>query len=161
MGQNTPKFLGFIMFASGVGMIFSWLTYTKYGMAKRNYRWFLKYGDESMLTDVDACKCENPKINMIFGKYAILSTYNAWFVIPYSQIAWIYVTEAIVNYATKNYSATVYTKDGKKFVLFGVNQDMLADVAKNHIIPNSPDVLIGFDKEKKRRYKQMYNKMFL
>ena len=74
-------------------------------------------------------------------------------IIPYAEMAWTYFK--VHNASGGMVSQTemvIYTKDGKKFSAL-VNRDDFARLMTKWVLPNNPNVIVGYGKEQKQRYK--------
>jgi len=74
-------------------------------------------------------------------------------IIPYAEIAWVYLYEQRTYGIVTNRSVVVCTRDGKKFML-KADRDEFQWLIDNYILKHSPNVVLGFGEEQRRHYKQ-------
>lgn len=76
-------------------------------------------------------------------------------IIPYREVAWVYLYERrLYGVIAVEKAVVIFTRDGKKFSL-NANADEFKWLLESHIIPHSPDVVLGYGVEQERRYKQL------
>ena len=145
------KALG-LLFLSGLATWISCIVYfAKYFPLTRNLRWLESKGMTGVTQDID---WENPmsaKSKIRCGSQALACT-NPCVAIPYSEIAWIYLHKSTMYGAiTVEQSTIICCKDGTKY-----NIAMTPEEGKwlldRYIIPQSPQVVIGYGEEQKAQY---------
>ena len=106
--------------------------------------------------DINVDDIKLPESKICCGSRAFYSKRNGA-IIPYSEVAWVYLRIDKVNGITVSKSVVVFTKTVMQFTL-SADKDEFNWLLRNYIIPNSPDVLVGFNKENKKQYKIRYKK---
>ncbi len=120
-------------------------------------KWLINNGMENVADDITSESLMLPRSKIYYGQKALFSK-KSHVIIPYSEIAWVYVVETttsfyiVLTYTTEQ--VKVYTKDGREFFL-KCDIDEFKRLLANCIIPNCPNVVIGYGKEQKARYKQL------
>ncbi len=95
-----------------------------------------------------------PKSKIYCGKNALLCN-KPFAIIPYSEIAWVHLyVRKLYGVITVEKEVVVYTKDGKKFSL-RADENEFQWLLENYIVKFSPNVVIGFGKKQKMRYRQL------
>ena len=119
----------------------------------RNLRWLRKNGIENISHDINLNKPTLPRSKIYCGERALL-TKRPCLLIPYNEMGWVYIYKKYTNGFLTERSFIIYTKDKHKFSLAFDDEDEIRWLLNNYIIKNSPDVIIGYGKEQKERYKK-------
>ena len=111
-------------------------------------------GIATVADDINLSNPTLPKSKIYCGENALFCK-KPCAVIPYAEIAWIYLYERkAYGIVTVEKAVIVYTKDGRKYSLRSdVNEFQW--LLENYIVKHSPDVVIGYGAEQKARYKQL------
>lgn len=116
-------------------------------------KWLEERGLEGVADDIILEKPTLPRSKIYCGQRALFSK-KPYAIIPYSEIAWVYLYERRTNGILVEKAFILYTKDGKKFTL-NAHEDEFKWLLENYIIPNSPNVVIGYGAKQKAQYKQL------
>ncbi len=125
-----------------------------YKPAITSVKWLAKKGMENIAEDVSLEKPTLPESEIYCGRKALCSK-KPCLIIPYQEIAWVHLFEQRAYGFTVKKSVVIYTKDGKKFVL-KYNDNELKWLLANYIVPNSPNLIMGFGAAQKKRFKELY-----
>ena len=115
-------------------------------------KWLENKGLENVTDDIILDRPTLPRSKIYCGQRALFSK-KPCAIIPYAQIAWVYLYERRAYGIAVEKAVIIYTKDGKKFAL-NSNADEFRWLLENYIIVHSPDIVIGYGAEQKARYKQ-------
>lgn len=110
-------------------------------------------GGENIADDISLDLPTLPRTQIYCGKRAFYCQ-KTGVLLPYSEIAWVYKYEKRTNGFVTERAVILRTKDGKSFRLPQLD-DEINWLLSNYIIPNSPDLIIGYGAEQKRRYVQL------
>lgn len=141
----TISFLVFII--SGEVYVALFFPYTS------TAKWLKSKGMENVADDILLEAPTFPKSKIYCGKNALFDKKECK-IIPYSEIAWIYMRENRINGIPVGKDAILYAKDGKRFSL-PIDVDEVKWLLVNYIVINSPTVVIGYGQKQKQRYKQL------
>lgn len=75
-------------------------------------------------------------------------------IIPYAEIAWVYVSVKKVYGITVRKDVNVFCRDGAKFLLMA-KTDEFQWLLEKYISRFSPDLIVGYGPQQKRMYKQI------
>ena len=106
-----------------------------------------------VLDDISTEKplCPTKKCKLFCGKYAFLCTAPSR-VIPYSDIAWVYIEKKTMYGAiTIEQSIVIYCKDNKKYTISGTMEECQM-LLEQYILPQNQDVVLGFGKAQEQEY---------
>lgn len=117
------------------------------------YKWLESKGLENIADDILLEQPTLPRSKIYCGQRALFSK-KPCSIIPYSEIAWVHLYERRSYGITVEKAVIVYTKDGKKFKL-NADADEFKWLLENYIVKNSPNVVIGYGAEQKKRYKDL------
>lgn len=136
-------------------------TFWKYRSKKRNrnnYEWFLKYGNDSMLADVDSYLQANPKAHLVLGKdVAVYTDGIDCFIIPYSQVGMVSYDDAVGDDCLPR--ADFWMKDNHHIFVGDIDEQTLMEIVQKYILPKSPNVIVGDGKKEQiKKFKEMYGK---
>ncbi len=112
-----------------------------------------KNGKMDVLDDIDF---ENPissGMKIYAGADAFFSK-REMLILPYSEIAWVYMHKESINGFCINNCVIFRAKDGGKYSISNKNGEMLELL--RYIVKGSPDVMIGYTTEQKRKYDVTY-----
>lgn len=115
--------------------------------------WLKSKGMENVADDIVLERPTLPRSKIYCGQRALFSK-KPCAIIPYSEIAWVHLYERRAYGIAVEKAVIVYTKDGRKFSL-NSNADEFKWLLENYIIPNSPNIIIGYGAEQKARYTQL------
>jgi hypothetical protein len=116
-----------------------------------NLRWLNQIEKANVADDIQDENRLSKKSKVYCGNFALVCT-NPCVVIPYSEIAWIYIyKQTMYGVITTQQSTIIYCKNGKKFTISATPEEAKWLLAQ-YIIPQSPDVVIGFGAEQKKEY---------
>lgn len=135
------------LWISGVIYLVSYMPFTSI------VKWLKSKGMENVADDIVLERPTLPRSKIYCGQRALFSK-KPCAIIPYAEIAWVHLYERRVYGIAVEKAVIVYTKDGKKFSL-NSNVDEFKWLLENYIIPNSPNIIIGYGAEQKARYKQL------
>lgn len=110
-------------------------------------------GLESLIEDISLERPTLPRSKIYCGQRAFFCK-KPCAIIPYSEVAWVYLYERRAYGIAVEKSVIIYTKDGKKCAL-NSNSDEFKWLLENYIIPQSPSIVIGYGAEQKARYAQL------
>ncbi|MBQ2881273.1 MAG: hypothetical protein IJE40_03300 [Clostridia bacterium] len=159
-------FFSFLAVENGAGAFFAILALIVVGFIYlssftrlRNYKWFLKVSEnpDAVLNSFNIDMNSYTKANKVYlGDKALFHNYT-FYIIPYSEIAWVYIKNTSVNYSTQVQTTVIRTRDGK-LIEIPCNAESLSMIVQNYLIPQSPGVLVGFTNENGKLYSQMVKK---
>lgn len=89
-------------------------------------------------------------LGVFCGKEAMFCNKN-YNVVPYANIAWVHVYEERRNGHTLRKLVVLRTTDGKKMSI-PMHQDEVQWLINRYIAPNSPNLILGYGTEQKKRY---------
>lgn len=116
-----------------------------------NLRKLERIGKSNVADDISANNRLSPKSKLYCGAFAIACT-NPCIVIPYSEIAWIYIYKQTAFGAVTTYqSAIIYCTDGTKYSI-SATPDEAQQLLNKYIIPQSPNVVVGYGSEQKKLF---------
>lgn len=135
------------LWISGIIYFVSYMPFTS------SVKWLKSKGMEDVADDIVLERPTLPRSKIYCGQRALFSK-KPCAIIPYAEIAWVHLYERRAYGIAVEKAVIVYTKDGKKFSL-NSNADEFKWLLENYIIPNSPNIIIGYGAEQKARYKQL------
>ena len=138
---------GNALWISVVVYITSFLPFTS------SVKWLKGKGLENVAEDIILERPTLPRSKIYCGQRALFCK-KPYAIIPYAEIAWVYLYERRSYGIVVEKAVIVYTKDGKKFAL-NANTDEFQWLLQNYIVKNSPNIIIGYGAEQKARYKQL------
>lgn len=118
----------------------------------RDLRWLKKNNMEDIAQDIDMTRplSNGKKCKLYCGKRAMICTAPCH-VIPYSRIGWVYIYKQTAYGMTVEQSIVISTRDGQKHSITGTVEECQFLLA-NYIVPQSPDVVIGYGKEQSQQF---------
>lgn len=116
-------------------------------------KWLKSMGLQSVADDIVLDRPTLPQSKIYCGQRALFCK-KPCAIIPYAQIAWVHLYERQAYGIAVEKAVIIYTKDGKKFAL-NSDADEFRWLLENYIIPQSPNIVIGYGAEQKARYKQL------
>jgi len=144
---------GFLAFLSMVVWLVVAIMYLTCATRRKNYNWFLKISNDAdrVVDSINIDKSNYSEVNQIYlGGRGLFYNY-AFLLIPYSEIAWVYLQGGKVKYSNvASISTGIGMKNGKQFTL-RCNGEQLMIVMQKYF----PDVLLGYTKENAKRYKEI------
>lgn len=120
----------------------------------KNVKWLSKKGMENIADDIILEKPTLPKTKIYCGRKAFYSK-KPNVIIPYSEIAWVHLFEQRAYGIPVQKSVIIYTKDGIKFSLKS-DENEVKWLLSNYLMPNSPNLIIGYGAAQNARYKALY-----
>lgn len=118
----------------------------------RSVKWLRQKGLEDVADDINSDKPTLPRSRIFCGQKALFSK-KPHVILPYSQIAWVYLYERRSYGIVVEKAVIVFTKDGRKYSL-NADAEEFKWMLKLYIIPNAPGVILGYGAEQKHLYKQ-------
>ncbi len=126
-----------------------------YSQFLNNVKWLKKKGYENITDDIDISNPTLPKSKIYCGQRAFFSK-KPKAIIPYSEIAWVYVKKSKINGISAENHTIIYMNDGKKFTITVHRyEEEFKLLLANYIIKNSPNVILGYGPEQKMKYKKI------
>lgn len=135
------------LWISGVIYLASYMPFTG------SVKWLKSKGMENVADDIILERPTLPRSKIYCGQRALFCK-KPCAIIPYAEIAWVHLYERRAYGIAVEKAVIVYTKDGRKFSL-NSNADEFKWLLEKYIIPNSPNIIIGYGAEQKARYKQL------
>lgn len=155
VNDETGAFLAIGILVGGMGFYITGIIYLVNRCSFiRNLKWVMRIGKEHTLDDIDLTTPYLKKGKIYIGSQALYSKYNH-VMVPYSEVAWVYsyvMTNGYIPIPT--YYTVIHTKDHKKFML-QCRIDKLKEVIEGYFIPNNPNLVLGYGKNQKKRYKEL------
>lgn len=111
-----------------------------------------KKGLEYTVEDIDPEKPTFPKSKLCCGQRALFSK-KSRVIIPYGEIAWVYLHETQTYGITTERYFVIYSKDRKKYTLKAKAEEFKW-LLENRIAAQAPDVVVGFGKTQRALYRQ-------
>ena len=111
-------------------------------------------GPENTVDDIPA-NPTLPKSKIYCGSKAFFSN-NPFTVIPYSEIAWVYVQVNKVYGITVGKQVHIYYRNGKHFIL-RADVEEIKWLLENCLLKFNPNIIIGYGFEEKKQYKAVKN----
>lgn len=136
------------------GFVITGIIYLVNNLFIRNLKWLTRLGKEHTIEDIDLTTPYIKSAKLYLGSEALYSKKDH-IMIPYSEVAWVYsyvMTNRYVPIPT--YYTVIHTKDRKKFMLY-CSVDKMKDVIEGRFIPNNSNLVLGFGKNQKKRYKEL------
>lgn len=119
----------------------------------RSVKWLKSKELEHVADDIVLDRPTLPRSKIYCGQRALFSK-KPCAIIPYAEIAWVYLYERRTNGIVVERSVIINTKDGKRFAL-NANFDEFKWLLDNYILKHVPDLIIGYGAEQKARYQQL------
>ncbi len=135
------------LWISGVIYLVSYMPFTS------SVKWLKSKKMENVADDIILESPTLPRSKIYCGQKALFCK-KPCVIIPYSEIVWVHLHETRAYGIAVEKAVVVYTKDGKKFSL-NSNADEFKWLLEHYIIPNSPNIILGYGAEQKARYKQL------
>ena len=142
-----------VMLPFVIGFTFLVIYYAKFYYFVKGYKQLV---DAGMLDYVDDINLNEPtfaKSKLYCGRKALYCK-SSGCIVPYSQIGWVYIHANNIYGITVNKEVYVYMRNGQKLVL-SVDVNDFKIVLDRFILRESPDVVIGYGNEQKKRYKAL------
>ena len=115
-------------------------------------------GLEEAVNDIPLSQPSFPKSNIYCGKAAFFCK-KPYTIIPYSEIAWVYIQKTITRgyggYSEQK-SLVIRTKSKRKFNLL-IDMDEFPAFFQLCILPNTSDLIVGYGHEQKLKYFKTYS----
>lgn len=119
-----------------------------------NLKWLKEKGIEHIADDISLEQPTLPRSKIYCGRQSFFCK-KPCAIIPYSEVAWVYLYERkFYGIITMEKSVIIYTKDGKRFAV-SWRDDEFKWLLENFIIRYSPNVVLGFGAEQKKRYREL------
>ncbi len=119
----------------------------------RNVIWLKNNGFEDVADDIDLNTPTFEFSKLYCGSKAFFSKQNC-LVIPYSEIAWVYVTREVIGFVPTAQHINIACADGKRFVLLATTKDITA-LVQNYVSKVSDKVIIGYGHEQQKQYNKI------
>ncbi len=117
-------------------------------------KWLREKGMEHVADDIVLDSPMLPRSKVYCGQKAIFFK-KPCVIIPYEEFAWVYLYQSSAyGIITVDKAVIVYTTDGKKITL-RPNYDEFKWLLDNYIIPNSPNIVLGYNAEQRERYRRL------
>ncbi len=110
-------------------------------------------GIEHIADDINLQQPTLPSSKIYCGQYALFCK-KPFIIIPYSEMAWVYLYERKTYGITVEKAIIVHTKTGKRFALKS-NVDEFQWLLQNFVAAQSPNIIIGYGKQQKKRYLEL------
>ncbi len=118
----------------------------------KSAKWFKSVQNEQVIDDVPITPTlPNSKIHC--GSQVLFSN-KPFSVIPYSEMAWIYMSENKAYGITLSKQIHVFCRNGNHFIL-RANIDEFKWLLENYIYRFNANIIIGYGFEQKRQYKNV------
>ncbi len=109
--------------------------------------------DKNCIDDINLAQPTFPKSKIYCGEKAFFSK-NPCVIIPYENVAWVYVYEQKSYGITVQKSVIIYTKDAKKYTINAKIEDFQW-LINQYIAKNSPNLIVGYGAKQKKLYKEL------
>lgn len=129
------------------------LYYAKMHPLMSSIKWLERLGASNVVEDIPVDAPTLPKSKIHCGRWALFSK-KPCAIIPYAQVAWVHLYERRAYGVAVEKAIIIYAKDGRKFAL-NADEYEFRWLLENYIIPQSPDIIIGYGAEQKARFKQL------
>ena len=142
-----------VMLPFAIGFTFLVIYYAKFYYFVKGYKQLV---DAGMLDYVDDINLNEPtfaKSKLYCGRKALYCK-SSGCIVPYSQIGWVYIHANNIYGITVNKEVYVFMRNGQKLVL-SVDVNDFKIVLERFILRESPDVVIGYGNEQRKRYKAL------
>lgn len=126
--------------------------YWKAHKRQKNYEWLLEVADDSILDSFDL-ENYSTRPNVYVSPKALFDN-DPYLVLPYSKVVWVYKQLINVKGRVVGQNAIFCSKDGKK-VSLPCDDEAFQRILLYYVLPQSPDVMIGYSKENLKKYNQM------
>jgi len=139
-----------------VGIIVLWMLWCVYlgnfSPALGNSKWLAAKGYTNVADEFNINMPMYKKSKIICGTRSLLIK-NVAVVVPYQEIAWMYVqVRRLYGLIPIGKSILIYTRDGKGYTAGG-NVDELKAILTEHVLRANPNVIVGFGAEQQKRYR--------
>ncbi len=138
-----------------IALIVCWSVYAnKYMQLSKSIKLLQSKGMENIADDIVLDKPTLPRSKIYCGQKAMFSK-KPCLILPYEEIAWVYVHKDNMYGITVSKSVVVHTKSGKHYTL-SADIDEFQWLLENYIVKNSVNVIIGYGTEQKQKYKTLF-----
>lgn len=137
-------------------ILFSLIYYLLFHLYAYNFKWLIRNGYENIADDIDLTKPTLPRSGIYCGENALFSK-KSKLIMPYSEMAWLYLYRQNLNGINIENSIIINTTDGKCFHLYHKGNEFNW-LMVNYIMSKKPDVIVGFGSEQKKRYLEISKK---
>ena len=145
---------GIVILFSANALWFSCVMYCVHYMPfVRSVKWLKTNNMENITDDIILETPTLPRSKIYCGRRALFSK-KPCVILPYSEIAWVNLYERSAYGIAVEKAVIVHTKDGRKISLKS-NATEFQWLLDHHIIPNSPNIVIGYGHEQEEKYKQL------
>ena len=143
-----------------VVMIFGWgfficliVYFTKYFAFTRSVRRLSDLGLEHIADDVNLERPTLFRSKIYCGEKAFFCK-KPYVILPYGDVLWAYLYERRVYGIPVEKSVILFTRYGKKFQI-NAHPDEFKWMLERYIIPQSPELILGYGGLQAQRYKQL------
>lgn len=113
-----------------------------------------KNGMENIADDVSLEQPTLPKSKIYCGKYALCSK-KPVLVIPYSEIAWVYVNvQKLYGVVTVSKTVVIACRNGRRFSL-KADMDEFQWLLQTYLLKVNPNIIVGFGRDQQKAFKQV------
>ena len=120
---------------------------------EENEKYLRKHGLSDILEDDFPNTPTFPRSKIYCGERAFYYE-KAHIVMPYSEIEWCYMQNYTIYIIFTISSFFFFRKDGKGFGIRKPDMEELKEFIRDYIVEEAPEVLIGYNNENKKEYKQ-------
>ncbi len=142
------------VFAFGIViLLILWCIYmTNFSPALGNSKWLAAKGYTNAADEFNINMPMYKKSKIICGSRAIMIK-NVAVVIPYQEIAWMYVqVRRLYGLIPIGKSILIFTRDGKGYTAGGDVEELKA-ILTEHVLRANPEVIVGFGAEQQKKYR--------
>ena len=129
------------------------IAYARVYPYRGNYKWLKAKGCEDVLDDIDLSAPTFPRSKIYCGSKAMFSK-KSGVAIPYGEILWAYKRENQYNGFTVRSRVVFRLRNGGTYEIKANDQEVNSLLAQ-YVLPASPDLIVGYDKERKQRYREL------
>ena len=147
--KKTNLFVTWIMLLFPVAA-FSFVYLDKYIPYISNRKWLKSIGCENIADNMLISDPISAKSKIYCGTNIIFAA-KFGVIIPYEQIAWVYVFNRKLYGINIESSLIVHTKTGKKIPVYAKERDC-ETIIFTYLLKRCPDLILGYGKEQKERY---------
>lgn len=150
--EDDNVYLLYILISMYVALGFFIATVVKCNGVIFTDRYLKKRGLEHVLNDINLAQPNLPKSKIYCGSMAFFSK-KPFSVVPYNDIAWIYVTnQKLYGVVTISKTTNIYMTNGKHLVLT-CDVDEFRWFLENYLMRVNPNIILGYGVQQKQRYK--------
>ena len=136
-------------------LIFSASFYRTWRKRRLNYEWLLRVADESILDSfvIDA-KTYSTRPKVYVSTKALFDN-QSYLILPYSEVVWVY--KKLTRYQGGNVAQhAIFCARDDKSISLPCTDDQLQKLLAQYVVPQSPNVMIGYSEENQNKYKRMH-----